>query len=116
MIETWYGLVEPIPADELAEIADLWPGILDLEPTAALTYLQAAHSQCAAYARPLLTGVPVPAEYRLAQVLQARALVRAGIIGTESELYAGSETVTVFPMDWTVKRLLNPERRIGGLA
>lgn len=101
--------------DEIETIAAIWPGALDLDPEALAIYLDAARAQCEAYARDR-NETEIPARYQLAQVLQARALARAGAIGTDGELQAGVESITIFPMDWTVKRLLNPEKRIGGIA
>lgn len=52
--------------------------------------------------------VVVPDRYVAAQVLQTRALVRAGIADTGDMTGGYGETVTVFPMDWQVKALLRP--------
>lgn len=98
---------------ELGFISSIWPGVLDLDDTARELMLSAARTQCEAYAPPVET---IPDNYRLAQIYQARALSRAGIVGTDGDLIAGTESITIFPMDWTVKRLLNPERRLGGIA
>ena len=45
-----------------------------------------------------------------AQVMQARAILRSGTAGSGDQLGGGDLTVTVFPMDWTVKNLLRPKR------
>lgn len=100
---------------ELDQICALWPGGYDLEESAREMIFAAARTQCEAYAKPVQSD-SVPDNYRLAQVFQARALSRAAINGTDGDILAGTETITMFPMDWTVKRLLNPERRIGGIA
>lgn len=114
-MDTWYQANEAGELDEeiLAQIASLWPGALDLEEHALIMCLNSARVQCEAYAPQHQT---VTDNYRHAQILQARALAKAGVVGNDGEIYAGEATVTLFPMDWTVKRLLNPERRIGGLA
>lgn len=69
-------------------------------------YLAGAHTQCVAY----LGAEPetIAANHKLAEIYQARALHRAGWVG------AGDRTgvdfpVTVYPMDWNIKRLLRPE-------
>ena len=67
--------------------------------------LDAAHIQCQKF----LGAEPatVTANLKLAEMLQARALHRSGYVGTGNA--AGSEfPVTIFPMDWNVKRLLRP--------
>lgn len=86
----------------------LWPGAADYDFDLGFP-LQCAAIQCAMFAPPLADGVPVPDHYVAAQVLQARALVRAGIVGDSDRAGLG-ETVAVFPMDWTVKNLLRPKR------
>lgn len=83
-------------------------------------YLSAAHEQCLAFlphARDELTGVlapvvpePVPGRFVLAQVMQARALYRSALAGSDNEIGPDGIAVTVFPMDWTVKNLLRPKR------
>lgn len=59
---------------------------------------------------PVEPGIVVPENYVAAQVLQCRALVRAGVVGSGDQTGGYGETVTVFPMDWTVKALLRPRR------
>lgn len=55
-------------------------------------------------------GVPVvPEHYVAGQVLQTRALIRAGLAGGEDRTGV-EEHVTVYPLDWTVKLLLRPRR------
>lgn len=85
--------------------------------------LKAAWEQCAAYA-PEAVGITtgavvlasVPASYKRAQLMQARALYRALIAGSNDQLGSGEFGVTVFPMDWTVKNLLRPKRGFPVLA
>lgn len=40
--------------------------------------------------------------------MQARALYRAGVAGSGENIGEDGFTVTVHPMDWTVKALLRP--------
>lgn len=71
-------------------------------------YLDGAHVQCVAY----LGADPeaaVTANYKLAEIYQARALQRAGWVGTGDQAGMDGFGVTVYPMDWNVKRLLRPE-------
>jgi len=69
----------------------------------------AGHSACLAF-----LNDAEPAEvldrHKLAQVLQARALARSFTVGDGGMVGPDGETVTVYPMDWTVKRLLRPHR------
>ncbi|QUC01105.1 hypothetical protein [Cellulosimicrobium cellulans] len=78
----------------------------------AAVLLQAAHVACVAF----LGAEPdtVSANHKLAETLQARALHRAGYVGSGNAA-GGDFPVTVFPMDWTVKSLLRPQPGIPGM-
>ncbi len=101
------------PADP--RLVVLWPGSEDYGDDLGFP-LNVARIQCEAFAPQLAEGVEAPENYVAGQIMQARALVRAGIVGSGDQLGV-EETVTVFPMDWTVKALLRPRRgrpRFGG--
>lgn len=91
-------------ADDVAVLDVVWAD----RPDEAVTrfYLDAANTQCVDY---LGSDPDEPAaNHKLAEMHQARALQRAGWVGTGNQ--AGAEFgVTVFPMDWNVQRLLRPE-------
>ena len=87
----------------------LWPGAGDYLFDLPFPLL-VARIQCERFAPALAEAAPVPATYLAAQIMQARALVRAGIVGDNDRAGGYEETVTVFPMDWTVKNLLRPRR------
>ena len=98
-------------------LTDLWPSAAQLEEASVEIYLASAQTQCVEFLGDRYSdGDPVPHPWRLAQLMQARALSR--VADTDSGDQVGPEGigVTIFPMDWQVKRLLVPERRIGGLA
>lgn len=99
-----------LDAGNITEVRGYWPGVdeVDLDELALL--LASAQVQCAAFAPDLGDDVTVPANYRHAQVLQARALYRAGMAGSNDQIGLDGQSVTVFPMDWTVKNLLRPKR------
>ena len=99
-----------LDAGNITEARGYWPGVdeVDLDELALL--LASAQVQCAAFAPDLGDDVTVPANYRHAQVLQARALYRAGMAGSNDQIGLDGQSVTVFPMDWTVKSLLRPKR------
>lgn len=86
-------------------LAVLWPGAEDQDDVEFPLYV--AMLQCAAFA-PAFTG-DAPENYVAAQILQAKALVRAGVVGTNDQS-GYDNTVAVFPMDWTVKALLRPKK------
>lgn len=93
-------------------VTQLWPGVGDgLEADDLLIFVfEVARIQCERFAPALPEGAVVPENYVAAQVMQARALVRAGITGSGDQSGGYGETVAVFPMDWTVKNLLRPRR------
>ena len=84
----------------------LWPGAADYSADDLPFPLAVARIQCERFAPALAEDAPVPVNYVAAQIMQARALVRAGIVGDNDRTGGYEETVTVFPMDWTVKNLL----------
>ncbi|KFD43150.1 hypothetical protein IU11_14000 [Cellulosimicrobium sp. MM] len=71
-------------------------------------YLLAAYDQCIAYSGYSVAAVAY-SRHRRAQIMQARALWRAAEAGDNNGLGPDGFTVTVFPMDWTVKSLLRPK-------
>lgn len=90
-------------------LAVLWPGSEDYEESLAFP-LYVAKIQCEKFAPALAVDAVVPENYIAGQIMQARALVRAGIVGSGDQVGGYGETVAVFPMDWTVKNLLRPRR------
>lgn len=106
----WTGWVTPEELSQ-APFASVWTDGADLDEDTAELFLASARDQCVAFA-PAPTGdedAPVPQSFRLAQVMQARALWRSGKAGSGDQIGGGEFAVTVFPMDWTVKRLLRPQ-------
>ena len=87
-----------------------WPTCDVNLDTALATLLTSARIQCEAFAPALAADAVIPENYRLAQAMQARALYRSTTVGSGDQFGADGLTVTVFPMDWTVKNLLRPRR------
>jgi hypothetical protein len=88
-----------------------WADAATMDDDELTQYLAAAYDQCAAYAPALAAGVNVvPASWVQAQITQARAIWRSIEAGDNNGLGPTDLTVTVFPMDWTVKKLLRPNR------
>lgn len=98
-----------VPADSPL-ITELWPDAPS-DPDVLDELLEASYEQCAAYV-PGIVETPVPSRYRIAQVMQARAIQRSLVSGTGDQMGGDGYTVTVFPMDWNVRNLLRP-RSIG---
>lgn len=58
----------------------------------------------------------IPAHYFLAIVTQARNLKNAGVAPVQGGDFDGSGYgVTVYPLDWSVKQMLRPERGLGAI-
>lgn len=101
------------------ELFDLWPDAPDdgedePGPAPALTmYNDAALAACEAFA-PVgpEEDTPVPANFRLAQMMQARNLWNASKVDPDRSYGEGEFVVTVHPLDWQVKALLRPRRRV----
>ncbi|MEV8029637.1 hypothetical protein [Cellulosimicrobium funkei] len=108
-------MTEPGPEPEvfgwvtLDEVDGLWPGTDPLPEEFPTVHLMAAYEQCVAFL-PEAEEYPATPSRKLAQVLQARALMRVQNAGDQSSMGPDGFTVTVFPMDWTVKNLLRPKR------
>jgi hypothetical protein len=92
-----------------------WPEAASIVSAQLQDLLDVAAEQCITYA-PLAEGenvADVPDRYRLAQKLQAQALFRASQVqGDQDTEGMQGYTVTVRPMDWTVRNLLRPARGI----
>ncbi len=87
-----------------------WTDAVDMEDEDLTMLLEAAHAQCAAYAPTLAEGETPSDSWVYAEVLQARALGRSAVAGRDDQLGPDGFQVTVFPMDWTVKKLLRPDK------
>jgi len=89
-----------------------WPDLPTGKEGADL--LVAARIQCEAFApAPEPGSRSIPETYRMAHLMQAKAIRQAQTTGgssTSGDLEAGGQTVRVFPMDWQVKQLLRPTR------
>lgn len=95
-----------------ALIDELWPDAPS-DQDVLRDLLDSAQTQCEEFL-PHVDGVleppvpdPAPANYRIANVMQARAQHRSFVTGGTDQI-GSDQTVTVFPMDWNVKRLLRP--------
>lgn len=90
-------------------IGVLWSGSEDYSEDLEFV-LGVARKQCTDFAPALAEDAPVPDNYVAAQILQARALARAGVTDSGDQAGGYGETVVVYPLDWTVKALLRPRK------
>lgn len=86
-----------------------WPDAANLDEETLVDYLEAAYEQCLEFLNGREPSVLLH-RHRLAQIMQARALARSTSAGSGDQVGPDGLTVTVFPMDWTVKNLLRPRR------
>ena len=91
-----------------ATLAELWPGSVDYSPETVTEFLAAARAQVEAFAPTLADPDDVPGRYALAQALQARAIARATTAGDGGQMGGDGLTLTIFPMDWSIKALIRP--------
>ena len=97
----------------VGDVEIYWPHAHDeVEVTALTSLLAAAQEQCEAFAPTLPEGTAIPEGWRVAHAMQARALWRSSVAGSGNQIGADGMTITVFPMDWTVKALLRPKRGV----
>jgi hypothetical protein len=95
----------------LASARDQWASASD-DDTDLYELLLVARTQCLTYAPALAAGAPVPASYRKAQLMQARNLWNASKKDEGGGIGPDGFSITVFPMDWSVKNLLRPKTGI----
>lgn len=91
-----------------ATLAELWPGSVDYSPETVTKFLAAARAQVEAFAPVLDDPETIPGRYALAQALQARAIARATTAGDGGQMGGDGLTLTIFPMDWSIKALIRP--------
>lgn len=103
-----------------ASARDHWvdaPGDPDDDPDMLAELLEVARVQVEAYAPALpapTEGEPVdvPANYRYAQLMQARNIWNASIVSPGGDLGEADFAITPHPLDWTVKQMIRPKRAI----
>jgi hypothetical protein len=108
------GWVDP------ATVEAHWPDSVMMESAQLASLLAVAHEACAAYAPAVpsledgTAGEP-PERYRMAQILQARA-VWAMQRQSPGETFNGDGfSVAVYPLDARIRQMLRPKRPFGGL-
>ena len=106
----WLTAGDPPTPDELDEVRAYWRNVDDAQPESLGNLLAAAREACEAFAPAGRLVEPIPESFRKAQALQAKALLRSELAGGNDGIGLDGLTVTVFPMDWTVKQLLRPRR------
>jgi hypothetical protein len=102
---------EPLDQADYDLLTEVWPGFADLGPATGTLLLKAAKERCLLYAAPLPEeAVRIPAGYTLAQIRDAQGLARQGYLQA-GDSYGLGETVSVYPMDWTIQRLLRAKTK-----
>lgn len=98
-----------LTTEDRAQVEAIWPGAIGVADDTLAVLLATAAESCQAFAPTLPESAALPASWATAQVLQARAIARAGKAATGDTEGGFGETVAVFPMDWQVKQLLRPQ-------
>lgn len=87
-----------------------WPDAVKLSDRRLFTLLEVARGQVLAYAPEQQPGTLPPVQWRLAQIMQARNVLNASRVDPSGSAGGQDFTLTPFPLDWTVKQLLRPQR------
>ena len=113
---------EPLPAPpekvgwvDPASVHDQWPDAVTMDDQMLAELLLVAWEQCAAYAPTLADDAEPPASYRMAQVLQARALWQMHRQGPGDQFSPEGYSIAIYPLDARIRQLLRPKRLFGGL-
>jgi hypothetical protein len=93
-------------------VHSMWPESLGIDDLLLEELIETAREQCEAYAPALEPGEPVPSRYRTAQLMQIQGLWKSSTSGPGDSIGPEGLTITVFPMDRTVKNALRPKRGI----
>jgi hypothetical protein len=93
-----------------ALLDELWPDVAGLAAESLEHYLTVAHEQCWEFLNRKADPEAIPARYVQAQIMQARAQRRTGLVGESDQIGPDGLTVTVYPMDRSIKALLRPRR------
>lgn len=90
-----------------------WADAEGLSDISLFRLLELARQQIIAYAPALADGVAVPSNYKRGQLMQARNLLNAIRVDPASG-GVGEDTFVLrpFPLDWTVKQVVRPERAV----
>lgn len=102
------GWIDPADEAHAALIDELWPESSRLPAASLAHYLKVAHEECWTFLNNAEDPEVIPARYRQAQIMQARARRRSGLVGDSDQIGPDGLTVTVWPMDRSVKQLLRP--------
>jgi len=107
-LEDWADA--PLDADALARyLGAAYEQCLDFLPYITVSVTDPVTGEVTETFEPVIPTT-IPERFVLAQVFQARALYRSALAGSGDAIGADGLSVTVFPMDWTVKNLLRPKR------
>lgn len=100
-----------------AEAAQHWKDSTKLDPVALARLLNAATTQCVRFAPKLAADDPIPDEYKLACVLQARDIHAAYARTGDSEVVGDAAyPIRVRPLTDTVKQLLRPQSGVPAIG
>lgn len=101
--QTWYTALT---------VVDDWPDAISIDEAKLDMFCEAAKIQVMTFAKGLAAGVPIPATYRLAHLMQIRNLWNATKVGPDGDMGGDDFVIRPFPLDWQVKALLRPRQGV----
>jgi hypothetical protein len=93
-----------------------WPEAARFDDGKLDELLAVARHQVEEFAPALVEPEVIPEGYRLAQSMQARALWQAQNTAPGDTQGGENYTVRVYPMDWTIKNILRPQRGVPAIG
>jgi len=89
---------------------DGWPDALHIDDHSLYRLLDVARGEVIAYAPALPEDAPIPENYRMAQLMQARNRWNAARVDPSGgDADNTSFALTPFPLDWDIKQVLRPK-------
>lgn len=90
-------------------VASLWADAANLDPDTLNVLLETAHIVCVAFAPPLPEGAPVPFNYLVAEIMQAKDINSKIGGGNSSSFGAEGYEIPVYPLTFAARDLLRPK-------
>ena len=91
------------------QVYDLWADAADLDSDTRNLLFQVSHQVCLAYAPPLAEGAPVPPNYLVAEIMQARHTWGQLRGGNQNSFGPEGYEIQVYPLVFAARDLLRPK-------
>lgn len=90
-------------------VSSLWADAANLEPDTLNALLETAHIVCVAFAPPLAEDAPVPPNYLVAEIMQAKDIFSKIGGGNASSFGSEGYETPVYPLTFAARDLLRPK-------